>query len=377
MKYFLVAGEASGDMHGAALMSELKQLDAAAEFCFLGGDAMQAVGGELVRHYRDMAFMGFVNVVLNAGKVVRNFRLAKQAVRAFQPDVVILIDYPGFNLKLSTFVVNELKLPVYYYIAPKVWAWKAYRIRQLKREMSGMLTIFPFETAYFAGHGLKVQYVGNPSVDAIHAFLEKEPAPEEISPQRSARIALLPGSRRQEIKACLPVMLQAVEGFPEYEVIISGAPGVEPEFYASFLTNYPSVRVVTGQTYALVRSASAAIVNSGTATLETALLDTPQLVVYHVYGGRLTYWLKDRIIKTRYISLVNILMNKEVVKELVAHLMTAENIAAELERILNHQERRQQMLDQYRQLQLQLGPPGTAARAATYLVDALKNGPGR
>lgn len=376
MKYFLVAGEASGDMHGAALMRELTIKDPNAQFWFLGGDAMSSAGGILIRHYRDMAFMGFVNVLLNAFKIIKNFRIAKQALRMVSPDVVILIDYPGFNMKLSTFIVNKLSIPVYYYIAPKVWAWKTYRVRQLKREMSGVLTIFPFETDFFKKHGLKVHYVGNPTVDAIHYFLDTDSS-DEISFRESHGlskkpiIALLPGSRRQEISACLPEMLRAAFQFSGYTVIVSGAPGIEPDFYSSIMNSYPNAKLITGQTYRIVHFSVAAVVNSGTASLETALLSIPQVVVYHVRGGRFAYWLKDRIIKIPYISLVNILMNRQVVTELVAHLMTAENIAIELKKLLRSKKVQKRMLADYFELQKQLGEQGTASRAADFLTKDL------
>lgn len=375
MRFFLIAGEASGDMHAAGLMRELKIKHPKAEFCFLGGDAMMAVGGTLVRHYRDMAFMGFVNVLLNVRKVIRNFKMAKQAISDFRPDAVILIDYPGFNLRMSKYLFNNFSIPVYYYIAPKVWAWKTYRVRQLKREMKGIITIFPFETAFFARYGLSVYYAGNPSVDAIHTFLSQDTLPEsefrkEIGCANKPYIALLPGSRRQEIAACLPAMLKAAAEFASYEVVVSGAPGIEPDFYSSFQTHKP-LKLVTGQTYRMLRYAAAAVVNSGTATLETALLNTPQVVVYHVKGGRLTYWLKDHILKIRYISLVNILMGKEVVSELIAQQMTAENIEAELNRILKHPAVKAEMLNAYSQLRQQLGTAGTADRAASFLLTDL------
>jgi lipid-A-disaccharide synthase len=416
VKYFLIAGEASGDMHGAGLMRELKLRDQNAVFWFLGGDQMCSVGGTMIRHYRNMAFMGFVNVLINLHKVIQNFRLTKKALRLVKPDVVILIDYPGFNLKISSFVVNKLNVPVYYYIAPKVWAWKTYRIKQLRREISGLLTIFPFETAFFKKHGIDVCYVGNPSVDAIDHFLKNDKRTayefsEQYKLSNLPYIALLPGSRKQEIESCLPAMLEAASRMDQFSVVIAGAPGIETEFYASILSGNAGImpsndvdvitydangavlknnnllsfhrvsahtlsecmqlKIITGDTYQLVKNAAIAVVNSGTATLETALLNTPQVVVYHVRGGRLAYWLKDRIIKIPYISLVNILMNKNVVKELVAHLMTPDAIANELDSLLNSKHHRNRMLDDYEQLREQLGEPGTAARAAEVIYNAL------
>lgn len=376
MKYFLLAGEASGDMHGAGLMREIKQYDPQAEFWFLGGDAMAAEGGRMIRHFREMAFMGFWQVARNAGKISKNFSVTKRALLEFQPDTVILIDYPGFNMKISGFVVRELKIPVYYYIVPKVWAWKTYRIKQLKREMRALLTIFPFETEFFARYGATVEYVGNPSVDAINAYLQTDQVAEkefrsEMHLGESPYLVLLPGSRKQEIRSCLPEMLKAASKFENYKLLIAGAPGVETEFYADLLPQLP-VPVVTGQTFRMVRYAAAAVVNSGTATLETALLHTPQVVVYSVKGGKFAYWLKNTFLKTPYISLVNILMQREVVTELVAHLMTAGHIEAELRKILFQPLLRQQMLSSYAELEQQLGAPGTARRAAGYICSDLK-----
>ena len=376
MKYFIIAGEASGDMHGAGLIRELKLLDKEAVFWCMGGDAMAAEGGHIVRHYREMAFMGLFSVLRNADKVLENFRIARQALRDYRPDVVVLIDYPGFNMKISTFVVKKLRIPVYYYIVPKVWAWKTKRIHQLKREMKGLLTIFPFETEFFARYGTKVHYVGNPSVDAIQHFLHTDRVTESefrttFQLGESPYIALLPGSRRQEIRSCLPEMLQAVQQLDGFKVLIAGAPGIDPEYYAEF-TNGGKIPVVMGQTHRMLRYADAAVVNSGTATLETALLNTPQVVVYHVRGGKFTYWMKNTFLKTPYISLVNILMQQEVVTELIAHLMKAGNIEMELRKILFQPTEKEKMLGLYRELQLQLGAPGTAGRAAAFLIEDLK-----
>jgi lipid-A-disaccharide synthase len=374
MKYFIIAGEASGDMHGAGLIRAIRRRDSDAVIECFGGDAMQSAGGRLIRHYREMAFMGFFNVLLNARKVIANFRIARKALRSFMPDVVILIDYPGFNLKLSTFVVEQLALPVYYYIAPKVWAWKTYRVKQLKREMNGILTIFPFETDFFARYGIDVHYVGNPTVDAVNAYVESESLSEMetrklLGLNSGGYLALLPGSRRQEIVSCLPEMIKAANRL-NLPFVIAGAPGIEPAFYEK--CGAESSRVVTGHTYRMVRYATVAIVNSGTATLETALLTTPQVVVYRVMGGRLTYWLKNKILKIPHISLVNILLRKEVVAELVAHLMTAENIESEVKRILLDKGVKDKMLASYAELADQLGAPGTADRAAEFVIYELK-----
>jgi lipid-A-disaccharide synthase len=367
MKYFIIAGEASGDLHASGLMRELKKADTNAEFCFLGGDLMQAQGGKMIKHYRDMAFMGFVTILLNARTVLKNISDCKQAIRDFNPDLLILIDYPGFNLRMARFAKESLNIPVYYYISPKIWAWKEFRIKKIKRYVDLMFTIFPFETAFYTRHDYPVEYVGNPSVDSVCLRPNQDQTFEEfrILNKLSAKpiISLLAGSRKQEISACLPRMIEAALRFSDYQVIIAGAPGIEPGFYQTLLKNR-DVLIVFGQTYELLQHARAAVVNSGTATLETALIGTPQVVVYHVMFGRLAYWVKNLVIKVKYISLVNLIVEKEAVKELIAHLFTVENVASELDRILNNAEYRQEMMNNYATIKNLLGEPGTAERCA-------------
>ena len=367
MKYFIIAGEASGDLHASGLMRELKKADTNAEFCFLGGDLMQAQGGKMIKHYRDMAFMGFVTILLNARTVLKNISDCKQAIRDFNPDLLILIDYPGLNLRMARFAKESLNIPVYYYISPKIWAWKEFRIKKIKRYVDLMFTIFPFETAFYTRHDYPVEYVGNPSVDSVCLRPNQDQTFEEfrILNKLSAKpiISLLAGSRKQEISACLPRMIEAALRFSDYQVIIAGAPGIEPGFYQTLLKNR-DVLIVFGQTYELLQHARAAVVNSGTATLETALIGTPQVVVYHVMFGRLAYWVKNLVIKVKYISLVNLIVEKEAVKELIAHLFTVENVASELDRILNNAEYRQEMMNNYATIKNLLGEPGTAERCA-------------
>lgn len=374
MKYFIIAGEASGDLHASAFMRELKKVDSCAEFCFLGGDLMQSQGGTLVKHYRDMAFMGFVAVLKNARTVLKNLSDCKQAILDFKPDVLILVDYPGFNLRMARFAKEALNIPVYYYISPKIWAWKEYRIKEIKRYVDKMFTIFPFETAFYARHNYPVEYVGNPTIDSICLRPNQQQTFEEfISRNKLSKkpvIAILAGSRKQEILACLPRMLEAALRFPDYQVVIAGAPGIEPGFYKSILKG-SDVQIVLGQTYELLQQARAAVVNSGTATLETALIGTPQVVVYHVIFGRLAYVVKDLLIKVKYISLVNIVAEKEVVKELIAHLFTVENVAAELERLLNNESYRAAMLQDYANIKNALGEPGAAERSAKLMYESL------
>jgi len=374
MKYFLIAGEASGDLHASGLMRELREVDSDAEFCFLGGDLMQAQGGKMIKHYRQMAFMGFVTVIMHAKTVLKNLTDCKQAITDFQPDVVILIDYPSFNLRIARFVKENFKTPVYYYISPKIWAWKEYRIKQIKRYINKMFTIFPFETAFYAKHHFEVEYVGNPSVDSVYLRPNQDQTFEDFCSLNKLSgkpvIALLAGSRKQEISACLPRMIEAASRFKDYQLVVSGAPGVDLEFYNEILNGKP-VKIVFKQTYELLQHARAAIVNSGTATLETALIGTPQVVVYHQALGRIAFWAKELIIKVKYISLVNLVAEKEIVKELIAHLFTVSNMANELDKLLNDKVYRQDMLKGYSDMKKLLGEPGTARKTAKKMYEFL------
>lgn len=369
MRYFIIAGEASGDLHASNLMRELKKQDSNAEFCFLGGDLMLLQGGTMVIHYREMAYMGFVAIIQNAQKILKNMADCKQALLAFKPDIVILIDYPSFNLRIAQFVKEKLNSLVYYYISPKIWAWKEYRIHKIKRYIDRMFTIFPFETEFYARHHFAVEYVGNPTVDSIYQrpnqlqtfgeFCSKNNLPAKPI------IALLAGSRKQEISNCLPRMLKATVQFGNFQTLVSAAPGIEPDFYLQYIDKK---QLISGQTYELVTHAQAAIVNSGTATLETALIGTPQMVVYYQSLGRLAFWTKELIIKVKYISLVNLIAKKEVVKELIAHLFTVKNMANELELILNDKNYRANMISGYLTIRKELGEAGAAERTAKAIM---------
>jgi len=375
MKYFIIAGEASGDLHASNLMRELKVEDAQADFCFLGGDLMQAQGGKMIKHYRKMAFMGFWGVLKNARKVLNNINECKKAIISYQPDVVILVDYPGFNLPMARFTKEKLNIPVYYYISHKIWAWKEHRIKAIKQYVDKLFTIFPFETTFYARHNYPVEYIGNPSVDSISARPNQQQTFSEFCTinklSKKPIIALLAGSRKQEISACLPRMIQATQRFPEYQAIVAGAPGIAPSFYKSLLKD-KSVRITFDQTYELLQQAKAAVVNSGTATLETALIGTPQVVVYNVYFGRFMMLLKDYFVKVKYISLVNLVAEKEVVKELMAHFFTVENVSKELDNILHDKTYRENMLHEYNVMKDSLGGPGAASKAAKKMVEFLK-----
>ena len=382
MKYFLVAGEASGDLHGSRLIAELKCRDPKAQFCFLGGDLMaQAAGVKPIVHYRNMAFMGFVNVLLNIDKIFHFQRLAEREVISFSPDKVILIDYPGFNLRFAKFVKTHLpSVEVDYYIAPKLWAWKEYRLKSIKRYVDRMFTIFPFETEWFGLRGYEVEYVGNPSVDSVTAFMA-EPFDEaqfrtENGLDSRPIVALLAGSRRQEIRSCLPIMVQLAERYPDYQFVVAAAPGVEPEFYHSIIKQSIDSQLSTfnfqlstiNSTYSLLRIAQAAVVNSGTATLETALFRVPQVVVYKVFGGRFTMMLKSLLIKTEWVSLVNIIAQQEVVTELLAHNYTLDRTDVELRTILVDGDHRQEILQSYDKIIRALGPAGADVCCAEKII---------
>ncbi len=340
MKYYLIAGEASGDLHASNLMLSLKKLDKEADFRFFGGDLMEAAGGKLVKHYREMAFMGVIPVLLNAPAILRNLALCKEDIARFHPDVVILVDYPGFNLKMAAYVKRELGIPVHYYISPKVWAWKEYRVKSFRKYVDEMLCILPFEVDFFKKHQYRVHYVGNPTVDAIAQREYKDETFNQFVTAHNLEekpvIALLAGSRKQEICNNMPAMLEAVKGFADgYQFIIAGAPGIDSTFYEAYERSFPQVKVLFNQTYRILAQSDAALVTSGTATLETALLHVPQVVCYRMALPRLTYWGFKHILHTPWISLVNLISGREVVKELFAKYFTVDNIRKELHQLLH------------------------------------------
>lgn len=377
MKYYLVAGEASGDLHASNLMQSLKKLDDEAQFRFFGGDLMQSKGGTLVRHYRDMAYMGIIPVVMNSRTILKNLAYCKRDIEEYSPDVVILVDYPGFNLKIARYAKGVLGIPVYYYISPKVWAWKEYRIRLLKKYVDEMLSILPFEVDFYQKHQYKVRYVGNPTLDAIAARSHKDEVFNDFitvnNLENKPVIALLAGSRKQEIAGNLPSMLQAVAGFADgYQFIVAGAPGIDPQFYEDFTTSFPPATVLFNQTYRILAQSDAALVTSGTATLETALLGVPQVVCYRMAMPRLSYWGFRHLLHTPYISLVNLICGHEVVKELFAINFTEDNIRKELHQILHVQSYRQNMLNNYKNMKQVLGGPGASDRAAEIIFSSNK-----
>lgn len=375
MKYYLIVGEASGDLHASNLMRALQHEDPQAEFRFFGGDLMKAVGGTCVKHYRELAYMGFIPVLLHLRTIFRNMDFCKKDVEAWQPDVLILVDYPGFNLKIAEYIKRHTQIPVYYYISPKIWAWKEYRIKNIKRDVDELFSILPFEVDFFKKHQYPIHYVGNPCVDAVDDFRRK--GQETFSEFVTANgledkpiIALLAGSRRQEIKDNLTRMIEAARSFPQYQFVVAGAPGIEPDFYKRYIDS--STKIVFGQTYRLLQQAEAALVTSGTATLETALFRVPQVVCYYISAGKLVSFLRRHILKVKYISLVNLIADREVVTELVADGMTVSNIKKELAKIISGGSGRSRMLSEYDRLIGILGEPGASERAAAQITALLK-----
>lgn len=377
MKYFLIAGEASGDLHASNLMAALKEKDPEADFRFFGGDLMQAVGGTLVKHYREMAFMGFIPVLLNLRTILNNMKTCQEDIRQYRPDVVILIDYPGFNLKIAKFVKTVLHLPVYYYISPKIWAWKQYRIKDFRRYVDRMFCILPFETEFFRKLDYSVDYVGNPSVDSVAQYKEKQASrpdtfmADEGLPDKPI-LALLAGSRRQEIKDNLPTMLEVAAAYPDYQPVIAGAPGLEPEYYKQYIGNHPA-KIVFGKTYDLLQNSRAALVTSGTATLETSLFRVPQVVCYYVVAGPLASFIFRNFFHTKYISLVNLIAGREVVQELFGARFSYQEIHDELGKILHDAAYRQQMLGGYDEIIQLLGKPGASQRTAELIYQSLRH----
>ncbi len=363
MKYFLIAGEASGDLHASNLIRALQEHDKLAVFVGLGGDKMREAGCTTVQDYREMAFMGFAAVLRNLKKIRRNFNIAYEALLQEKPDVLILIDYPSFNLKVAAWCKKHLpQTKICYYIPPKVWAWKRWRVHKIARLSDEILGIFPFEPAFYAQYGYEAKYVGNPTAEGIRNY--KQQVGE--APQREKIIAILPGSRRHEIANCLPKMLEAAKRFPDYRIIITGAPGIEPTFYKQWVGEE---QVVFDETYHWVQRAEVAIVNSGTATLETALLGCPQVAVYHVEWGRLLGILRPIMFQIPHFTLVNIIPEKEVIKEMIAYLFTVDNVANEVERILHDTAYRQQMLAGYAEIEAILGTQDAAPTASEIIID--------
>lgn len=370
MKYFIIAGEASGDLHGSNLMKALREKDSQASFVGLGGDKMREEGCDIKVDYRDMAYMGFVAVIANLGKVRINLRIAKQTLYAEQPDVLILIDYPSFNLRIAKFCHKHLpQTRIIYYIPPKIWAWKEWRVHKIAQYTDNILGIFPFEPAFYKKHGYKCIYVGNPTADGIRTWKK-----ENTHLQKQDKlIAIVPGSRPSEIKHCLPTMLEAARQVAgeEYQIAVTAAPGIEDTFYHPYINNNEKL---TRDTYTVISQARAAVVNSGTATLETALIGCPQTAVYYVAGSKYLEWiLKPIMFKIKHFTLVNIISNKEVIKELIAKQFTKTNIIQELTRLLNDEPYREQMFMDYSNIQHILGDNPAPTNAAEIIIHSLNN----
>ena len=374
-KYYIIAGEASGDLHGSNLMKELKLADNDAHFRFFGGELMQQVGGTLIKHYRETAFMGFVNVLLNLKTIKRNLDLCKKDILAFQPDVLILIDYPGFNLRIAEFA-KQHNLKVFYYISPKVWAWKKHRVKKIKAFVDEMFTIFPFETKFYEKYDFDVHYVGNPLLDSISAYRKKALSRDEFfkinNLDERPLVALLAGSRVQEIKRMLTFMVEIAGQFPDFQFVVAGVKNVDSELYNAHLKD-ADVKLIFDQTYDLLKNAHTALVSSGTAVLETALFNVPQTVIYKVEGGWVTDFIfRNFIFKMAGVSLPNIIMNREIVREFIQMKMTFKNVKAEMDRLLFNEKYREKIFADYKRLKELMGEPGCSKRAAEQMVKLLK-----
>ncbi|MBQ1627506.1 MAG: lipid-A-disaccharide synthase [Prevotella sp.] len=378
MKYYLIVGEASGDLHASHLMASLRKEDAQADFRFFGGDMMSAVGGTCVKHYRELAYMGFVPVLLHLRTIFKNMSMCKQDILNWQPDVVILVDYPGFNLKIAKFVHEQTNIPVYYYISPKIWAWKEWRIKEIKRNVNELFSILPFEVPFFEEkHHYPIHYVGNPTADEVRQFKDEyhetfEQFVTRNNLENKPIIALLAGSRKQEIKDNLPAMIEAVSDLSDYQLVLAGAPSIDDDYYAKYIQG-TRVRLVHQDTFALLSHVTAALVTSGTATLETALFNVPQVVCYETPLPHLIRFCFNHIIKVKYISLVNLIADKEIVKELLADKFKVSLIKDELVKLLPGNPSRQKMLDEYQEVRRALGDSVAPDNAARLMVQLLRN----
>lgn len=371
-KVYVIAGEASGDLHAANLMRSIKQKEVV-DFRFWGGDHMSEVAGEPVKHISELAFMGFVEVLANLKTILGNIKFCKQDILEYKPDALVLVDYPGFNLRIAQWA-KEKGIPVIYYISPQVWAWKQKRVHTIKKVVDKMMVILPFEKAFYDKFGLEVTFVGHPLIDAIDQFKERT---EKVDLYKKHGlddrpvIALLPGSRKQEIKTKLPIMLDSLKGLEQYQFVVAGAPAMDGSFYTIFMEKNQNVRIIHGETYDLLSIATAALVTSGTATLETALFRVPEVVCYK--GSTISYLIAKQLVKIDYISLVNLILDKEAVKELIQHECNAKNIASELRKILPEGEKYQKLLSDYDTLIAKLGKGGASQKAAEEVITFLND----
>lgn len=372
LKLYIIAGEASGDLHAANLMKALRKEDETIDFRFWGGDLMEKEGGKPVKHIRDLAFMGFIEVVMNLKTILTNIRFCKSDIEAYQPDALVLIDYPGFNLRIAEWAKSK-GIKVYYYISPQVWAWKQNRVFKIKKSVDHLFAILPFEKAFFKKFDYDVEYVGHPLLDAIEQFrateIDSSSFRETNKLDQRPIIAVLPGSRKQEIRVKLPLMLDALESFDNYQIVIAGAPALDPDFYSPFITNN-RIRIIHGETYNILNSAEIGVVTSGTATLETALFQVPEVVCYK--GSSISYAIAKRLIKIKYISLVNLILDREVVKELIQHECTASNIRREVEAIVVGGTKREKMLVEFATLKKTLGEGGASRQVAQSILKTIR-----
>ncbi len=375
MRYFIIAGEASGDLHASHLMGGIKKKDPEATFCFFGGDLMAEQGGILLKHYREMAFMGFFTVLMNLSQIKKNFKMAEEELIEFKPDVLILVDYPGFNLRMARFAKAH-NIKTFYYISPKIWAWRSDRVKWIQNYVDEVFTIFPFEKDFYDKHNYKIRYVGNPTVDELAVRPNMDQTFREFIDENGLAdqpiVALLAGSRKQEIKLILPTLIKVAAIFPEYQFVIAGAPSLSVGLYRENMQG-SNIPVLFGKTYELLQQSRAAVVASGTATLETAVINVPQVVCYIIELGRFTSLLRKVFLKIQWISLVNLIMNKEIVREFFQENCKPANVAGELRKILDEPAYRAEMLHNYQLMLSKLGPPGCADRAAEEMVDLLKN----
>lgn len=378
MKYYIIVGEASGDLHASHLMASLKKEDSQAEFRFIGGDLMQAVGGTLVKHYRDMAYMGFVPVLLHLRTIFANMAYCKRDIVEWKPDALILVDYPGFNLDIAKYIHSTTNIPIYYYISPKIWAWKEWRIKAIKRDITALFSILPFEVPFFEQkHGYPIHYVGNPTADEVRTFnKEYKETKEEFCDRNNLDknkpiIALLAGSRKQEIKDNLPMMIQTASQFADYQMVLAGAPSIDDDYYNKYVEG-SNVKLVHNDTYALLSHSICALVTSGTATLETALFGVPQVVCYKTPIPRFMRWAFNHILKVKYISLVNLVADREVVPELFADKFTFNDITRHLSLILPGGDGREAMLRGYDEVKAKLGNDVAPDNAAKTMVALLR-----
>ncbi|MBM3435333.1 MAG: lipid-A-disaccharide synthase [Bacteroidetes bacterium] len=372
MKYYVIAGEASGDLHASNLIKALKRTDPAAHFRGWGGDLMKEQGTELVKHYRDLAFMGFAEVVANFGTILRNFKICKNDLLSYRPDALILVDYPGFNLRIAEFAHNA-GLKVFYYISPQVWAWKKSRVHKIKKFVNRLFVILPFEQDFYARYDYEVDFVGHPLLDAIESLPSEDGITFRKANGLSAEpiIAFLPGSRKQEISKMLPLMLSVIQKFPGFQFVVAGAPSVDRSFYSGLISD-KNAFLVQNQTHKLLQNSFAALVTSGTATLETALFNVPEVVCYK--GGFISYQIAKHVIdKTmiRFVSLVNLIMDNEVVKELIQNDLTTVNLVSELNKITSDQSVRERIFNDYSELKMKLGGPGASDKAAELIYGCL------